>query len=211
MISHSFHAVLLVSASLLAATSAHADGLFSIPIAQNPDKGATELIFEQDASGTSLRSPDTLRIGTVEYGLRRWLAVGFDSRLNGPFKIEPNIAVQLTREKSPIGVNIGYQNVGVRSFGEQPYAVASRGFGSFALHGGVTRDGNGVHPMFGLEKHFGARFEIMADSIGGAGNYSTFGGQLAVARNVSLAVGYMISNSRGDTNGLYLCIERDLK
>lgn len=204
-------AILIASTLLFVPLAARADGLFSIPVAQNPDKGTTELILEQDASGASFRSPDTLRIGTVEYGLTRQLAVGFDARLIGRGRVEPNFSLLLSRPKAAVNVALGYQNVGVRSFGEQPYVVASGNLGTFSLHGGLTRDSGGTHPMIGLEKHFGSKFELEADAINGAGNYITLGGQFALAKNANLAAGYMIANSRGDSNGLYLSIERDLK
>jgi len=182
-----------------------------VPTAQNPDKGEIELVIEQDASGTSFNSSDTLRLASVEYGLTKRLAVGFDVRLSGKAKIQPNIALALTRPGASIGLNIGYQNVGVRSFGEQPYVVASRDFKTFSLHGGATHDSNGTHGMIGFEKHFRQRFEILADYIGGRGNFATIGAQLGLAKDVNLEAGYMIANSRSDTNGLFLSLERDFR
>jgi hypothetical protein len=200
---------LLVLSVIGLASCARADGLFSVPTAQNPDKSQIQFSLEQDASGTSFRSPDTLRLATVQYGLTKRLAVGFDLRLSGKTKIEPNIALALTRPKAPVALNIGFQNVGVRSFGEQPYLVASRDFRAFSLHSGLTHDSNGTHGMIGAEKHFGKRFEILGDYIGGRGNFATIGAQFTLAKDVGLEAGYMIANSRSDTNGLYLSLERD--
>lgn len=209
MILNPLRATLALFALLLAPPLARADGLFSVPTARNPDKGETAFSIEQDASGTSFRSHDTLRLASVQYGLTKRLAVGFDTRLNGHAKIEPNIALVLTPPKSAIGVNIGFQNVGVRSFGEQPYIVASRDLASFSLHGGATHDSNGTHGMIGLENHFGKKFEVLGDYIGGRGNFATVGGQLSFAKNFNLEAGYMIANSRSDTNGLFLSLQRN--
>lgn len=196
---------------LLVPTSARAGGLFSIPTAQNPDQGETTFTIEQDASNTSFGSRGTLRLASIQYGLTKRLAIGFDTRLSGHAKIEPNIALVLTRPKSAIGVNIGFQNVGVRSFGEQPYIVASRDFASFSLHGGATHDSNGTHGMIGAEKRFGKKFEIMGDYIGGRGNFATVGAQVGLAKDLTFQAGYMFANSRSDTNGLFLSLERDFR
>lgn len=202
--------IFLVALVLGLAPLAHADSLFSVPTAQEPDKGEVQFSLEQDTDRTSFRSPDTLRLATVEYGLFKRLSVGFDAELVGRSRVRPNISLLLTRDKAPVSAAIGFQNVGVRSFGEQPYAVLSRDFGGFSLHGGATHDSEGTHGMLGLEKPLGKRFEIVGDYIGGRGNYATVGGQLQIGKNLQLAAGWMFANSHDDSNGLFLSLERDI-
>jgi hypothetical protein len=184
-------------------SAASAQGLFSVPTADTLERRTWSLDLEQD-SGSRWNSPQTLRLTSLRAAVADFLTVGLDVRLTGATVIEPNASLRLTRKGAPLAFAVGYENVGVRSFGEQPYAVVSRQFPWGRAHVGWTHDDGGHHLMLGLEHPLCPLVSLQADAITDAGNFITLGAQINLPAHFTLTAGYMRANSRSDEDGVYL-------
>ena len=186
---------------LLAAAACHAQGLFSVPSGDTLQQGTLSEDLELD-SGPQLRSPKTLNILAVRYGLVDWLTIGEDFLLTGTVQGQPNFSLGLYA-KGDLAVAGGYENVGVRSFGEQPYLSASLRVGAARLHTGWTRS-NHDSLMAGAEYAVKDWLSIQADTITGRDNFTTAGFQVALGSRAALSLGYMHANDRRNGDGLFL-------
>jgi hypothetical protein len=186
---------------LLATAACHAQGLFSVPSGDTLKQGTLSEDLELDG-GPRLRSPKTLTILAVRYGLVDWLTVGEDFLLTETVQGQPNFSLGLY-DMANLAIAGGYENVGVRSFGEQPYLSASLKVGSTRLHAGWTRS-NHDSLMTGVEYAANGWLSIQADTITGRDNYTTAGFQVAFGSRAALSLGYMHANDRRNGDGIFL-------
>ena len=189
------------------AGSAHA-GVFSIPTADEGKAGDVSVSVDSEGEGLHLGGGQTLHVLTAEYGITRRLQVGTDALLSGDndghSRVLPNVSVLLTPRDSRVRVALGYANVGLRGFSEQAFVVASGDVAHFTLHGGFTRTQGRSYPMLGVERPLTHALTAQADYVAGEGNFLSVGGQLQVAKHLSLGAAWMIANRHADDNGLYL-------
>ena len=188
---------------------AEAQSLFSIPTAESLEKKKVTVNLEED-TGSRLRSPETLRLTSVRAGLTDRLTVGFDARLSDAFVVQPAFSLRLTRKDAPLAIKIGYENVGVRSFGQQPYIIGSHAWKNWKkthLHLGLTHDQGRNYGMFGIEREVSSGLTLQADYISGSGDFLTVGVAKELGKNLTLTLGFIHANSRDDEDGVFLSAE----
>lgn len=178
-----------------------AQGLFSVPNGDTLKGGTISTDLELDG-GPQLRDPRTLNILAVRYGVCDRLTVGEDLLLTGTFQGAPNFSLGLYADKR-YALAGGYENVGVRSFGEQPYVTGSAKFGLARAHIGWTRS-NHSSLMLGAEYAATDRLSLMADTITGRDNFTTVGAQYGLTNAISLTAGFMHANDRVNGDGVFL-------
>jgi hypothetical protein len=98
----------------------------------------------------------------------------------------------------------GFANVGVRSFGEQPYLTVAQTLRRVVLLTGWTRDSGHDRLMLGLDGKVSARWSAVTDWIAGSGNFASVGARYHFSGERTLTMGYLRPNSREDGDGVYL-------
>lgn len=187
-----------------------AQSLFSIPTAETLDARTLTIDVEQDG-GPQLHEPPTLRLATVRVGVTDRLTLGFDTKISGAWQVRPNFSFRLTKKDAPLSFAVGYENIGVRSFGEQPYAVASAKLGKARLHLGATRETGGLYrAMLGAERDLPHGLTLQADYINGDGNFFTVGAQKSLSHDFALTLGWMRANTRREPNGIFVDVSREI-
>lgn len=176
-------------------------GLFSVPSGDTLSARALSLDLELDG-GPQLRDPRSLAITAIRYGVCDRLTIGEDFQFAGTVQGAPNFSLGLYADRR-FALAGGYENVGVRSFGEQPYLTGSFRAGLARVHVGWTRS-NHHSLMLGAEYAVTSRLSLMADTITGRDNFTTAGFQLGLTSKTSLSAGFMHANDRVNGDGLFL-------
>jgi hypothetical protein len=139
---------------------------------------------------------------TWRFGLTHWLTVGADVRLNRRVIVTPNFSLRLWRS-SRWSIAYGVENVGVRSFGEQPYLTVSHRAGRVRWHLGWTNDERD-RAMGGIEWQLTQRCTLQSDFIAGRGNFFAIGLQWSLSENLALTVAFLRPNARDDEQGVFV-------
>jgi len=187
---------------------ASAQGLISIPSADALDRGQASLDLEYD-SAWSFSDPTALSLATVQYGVAKRLTMGLDVRLTQGSSFEPTVRpnfIYLLREKEQgLSVGVGIQNVGVRSFGEQPFLVLSQRWKRVNLHAGYTYepDGGNHRAMAGAEVKLLPKLTWVTDYINGDGNFLASGLQVQLSPSTSVEVAYLHANDPAQEDGIF--------
>lgn len=203
-----FILISLVSLFMIFATSqVKAQGLFSVPTADTLPTKTWSFDLELD-SGSRLNSSETLPLTTMRLAATDFLTIGFDAKLKRSVVISPNISLRLTPQKAPLSFAIGYENVGVRSFGEQPYAVLSQRIQDGRVHAGWTKDKAGNYLMLGFEHPISKTINFQIDYITGKDNFLTTGVQISIPDQWSITLGYILPNSSHTEKGIFLDLGR---
>jgi hypothetical protein len=201
-------AVSLLGALLvLPASDGRADDLISVPGADPGDPGSLSLSLEYDG-GPSIHSATALGLISSSCDISRRLSLGADLLLaEGTRRVtvlSPNGSLLLLRTRGGLTARAGYQNVGVRSFGEQPYLSLSQSVPHLDLVSGWTRDSGHDRLMVGLAGNLARRWSGLADWITGSGNFAAAGVRYSLPGNRTIAVAYLRANDRRDGDGLYV-------
>jgi hypothetical protein len=199
-------ALLLASAQL----PAHADTLFTVPIAGTLEPRRLGVVFEQD-SGSSLNSDNTSRFLAASYDWSRYLSLGAVARLTDGVSIRPEGSVQFAPIGKPYAFAAGFANVGVRTFRSQPYATAATHFDHLGAYFGLTHDTFGVHAMLGADYALTREWSLQADWIGDDGNFLTVGARWKVMPDFALGAGFSRANSHDSGNGVFFSIDKDFR
>lgn len=178
---------------------AHSQGLYSVPSGDTLPQNQFSTDLEYDGAP---RRSEMLSILHARYGPANWLTVGADAKLTGPTVLSPNFSLRVYQDRI-VSIAGGYENVGVRSFGEQPYATGSFTLGKARFHTGWTQ-GDRDELMVGFEFAATGRLSFQADTIGGKENFTTVGAQWFVDPRTSLTLGWMIANDPSAGNGLFI-------
>src|SRR5437870_747818 len=114
---------------VLLASAGQADDLISVPGADPGDPGSLSFSLEYDG-GPSVHSSTALLLLSSGYDISRRLSLGADLLLAEGTRratvLSPNGSLLLLKTHGGLTARAGYQNVGVRSFGEQPYLSLSQ-------------------------------------------------------------------------------------
>jgi hypothetical protein len=189
--------------------AARADGLISIPTAATLDPGQTSVDLQYNGAGR-LDVRSALGLVSVQRGVLPGLAVGFDLLLTAGEEfvpaIRPNFAYVPLRRERGLSAAVGYENVGVRSFGEQPFVVLSEQQSYGSLHVGWTYepDGNNHRAMLGVDVPLRAGLDGMADYINGPENFANTGLSLDLGGGCGLTLAYMRANNRHRPDGIFI-------
>jgi hypothetical protein len=198
---------LAVLAGLLGNGRAIAGGLISVPTAEIPEPRTLAVDLEYDG-GCGLQDPTSLSLLSFDARLTGRLAAGIDMRLSQGDRFTATPRAHVTYLLRPMtggwGLAAGFQNVGVRSFGEQAFAVASARAGRTELHVGWTQDSGHPRAMFGVEQALGRGVTAVSDWITGSGNFAGFGLELPLSSSRSLTLAYLRANDRRQCDGLFL-------
>jgi len=205
---------LLVLVFLLGSGRAFADGLISVPTAEIPEAHTLAIDLEYDG-GRALDDPTALSLLALDASLTHRLAAGMDLRLSQGSRLTATPRAHVTYLLRPmtrgLGLAAGFQNVGVRSFGEQAFVVASGQVGRTGLHLGWTQDSGHPRAMFGLEQSLGRGISAVSDWITGSGNFAGFGLAVPLASDRSLTLANLRANDRREGDGLFLDLSVGVK
>jgi hypothetical protein len=207
---------LLVLVLLFGSGRVFADGLISVPTAEIPEPHALSIDLEYDG-GPRLDDRTALSLFALDARVTSRLAVGMDLRLSQGDRLTATPRAHMTYLLRPItrgfGLAAGFGNVGVRSFGEQAFVVASGRARRTGLHVGWTQDSGHPRAMFGLEQPLGRDVTAVTDWITGSGNFAAFGLALPLGPDNSLTLAYLRANERSQGDGLFvgLSIEARLR
>ncbi len=182
-------------------SSVFGQGLFSIPSGDVLPPGLIAADYQLNGARV-LNSADTFAILGLRFGLTNRLTIGADFLTTGTAAGSPNISLSII-QNGFYSAAIGYENVGVRSFGEQPYAAASLNIRPVRLHIGWTR-GDSDSAMFGLEYATHNNLVLQVDTITGNDNFTTVGIQWNMSDSAALAIGEMVPNERSAGDGLFV-------
>jgi hypothetical protein len=198
---------LVVLSVLLWNGRASAGGLISVPTAEIPEPRTLAVDLEYDG-GSGLKDPTSLSLLSLDARLTGRLAAGMDVRLSQGDRFTATPRAHVTYLLRPItggwGLAAGFQNVGVRSFGEQAFVVGSARAHGTGLHVGWTQDSGHPRAMFGVEQPLGRGVTAVSDWITGSGNFAGFGLALPLGRDRSLTLAYLRANDRRQSDGLFL-------
>ena len=183
--------------------NAFSQGLISVPTGDVIEQGTLSVDAELD-TGNRWRSSEYLALTTWRLGVTKWLTVGVDVRLTRKIIATPNLSVRLLRS-SHWAIAYGVENVGVRSFGEQPYLTVSRALGRGRWHLGWTNDERD-ELMVGVEWRLSHRWTLQSDFITGDSNFFAIGFQYALTENASLSLAYLHPNDRHNERGIFVDI-----
>lgn len=115
--------------------------------------------------------------------------------------------VVMPQAQSAPAVAVGVLNIASGSVAE-PYVVASRSFGSLALHSGLLRAEGQWAPMGGGSLSVGERLSIKADFLAGSPGVTTVGAKFTVTEMVALKLYQSRGRNRigrdGDFTGINL-------
>ncbi|MFA0732239.1 MAG: hypothetical protein LKKZDAJK_002968 [Candidatus Fervidibacter sp.] len=180
---------------------AFGQGLISVPTGDVLEQGTLSVDAELD-TGNRWRSPENLVLTTWRYGMTKWLTIGADVRLTRKVTAMPNFSVRLLRS-SHWAMAYGVENVGVRSFGEQPYLTLSYASGRGRWHLGWTNDERD-EGMTGMEWRLSRRLTLQSDFITGTGNFFALGFQYSLSESASLSIAYLRPNDRRNERGIFV-------
>ena len=180
-----------------------AQGLISIPTADPFPSHSLSVDFQLN-SDSRLRSRDSLGLASFVYGISPILSAGVDIRLTGRPITLPNVSLQLCNGKQG-AVAVGYENVGVRGFGEQPFVVGTFGSGERRFHLGWTQDDRN-EAMAGIDFKIRRNLTLVADGITGSGNFVSAGFQFSISDTWSATLAYMHPNDPQVHSGIFVDI-----
>src|SRR5262249_42049306 len=146
----------LVGLMLLLPHPAAAQSLISVMTSDSLDKGQLGMDLAYNGAWRAA-DPTSLSLVTLQYGITSQLTMGVDALVTagGVFmpNIRPNMIYVVGNQENGLSGAIGYQNIGVRSFGEQPAIVLSERLKRLKLHAGYTYEPDGAahRVMLGVE------------------------------------------------------------
>ncbi len=193
---------------------ARADDLISVPGTDRGEPGSISLSTEYDGAA-SLRSSTALWLLSAGYDVTPRLTLGADLLLTKGSRrttvLSPNGSFLLLNSAHGLRARGGFQNVGVRSFGEQPYVSVSQSVRSVDLVVGWTRDSGHERLMLGVQGKLNARWSGVVDWITGSGNFAAVGARYQFAEGRSLTLAFLRPNQRGGEEGLFVAYGFSLK
>jgi hypothetical protein len=189
------------------AAGGRADDLISVPGADRGDPGSLSLSAEYDGA-RGVRAPTALGILSTGYDISTRLTLGADLLLSRGARrttvLSPNGSLLLFRTGGGLRARAGFQNVGVRSFGEQPYASVVQSVSRLDLVAGWTRDSGRNRLMLGLDGKLAPRWALLADWVTGGGNFAAVGMRYSFSEQRALTLGFLRANAREDGDGIYV-------
>jgi hypothetical protein len=118
--------------------------------------------------------------------------------------LSPNGSYLFLTSKHGLRARAGYANVGVRSFGEQPFVTVAQSARQADFLAGWTRDSGHDRLIVGLEEKLSEQWSGVADWITGSGNFAAAGARYHLSGSRAVTLAYLRANNRSDGDGIYL-------
>jgi hypothetical protein len=186
---------------------ARADDLMSAPGAAPGEPGSVSLGLEYDGS-SSIHTPTALGLFSAGYDFTPRFSLGVDLLLSKGTRrtnvLSPNASYMFLTSSHGLHARAGYANVGVRSFGEQPFVSFAQSMRQTDIIAGWTRDSGHDRLILGLEGKLSEQWSGVVDWITGSGNFAAAGARYHLSESRAATLAYLHANARSDGDGIYL-------